>query len=45
MQQVCGFCGDGVYEHCSVTQKLEKKMEQKLIYTWDYMHKVIMKIK
>ena len=33
------FSGDGVYDHCKVTEKLEQKLERKLIFTWDPMHK------
>ena len=37
--QVVAFSGDGVYDHCKVTEKLEQKLERKLIFTWDPMHK------
>ena len=34
-----GFSGDGVYDHCGVTGKMEKKLGKKILYTWDPMHK------
>ena len=34
-----GFSGDGVYDHCDVTKKLEVKLGRKLLFIWDPMHK------
>ena len=34
-----GFTGDGVYQHTKVTEKLQEKMNTKLEYTWDQMHR------
>ena len=37
-----GFSGDGVYNHCGVTGKMEKKFGKKILYTWDPMHKAVL---
>ena len=37
--QVVGFTGDGVYQHTKVTEKLQEKMNTKVEYTWDQMHR------
>jgi hypothetical protein len=36
---VPGFTGDGVYQHTKVTAKLEERLNIKLEYTWDQMHR------
>ena len=33
------FNGDGVYHHCQVTPKMEKRLKKKLLFTWDPMYK------
>ena len=38
-QQYQGSVGDGVYGHCSVTEKLDQHYERKGFATWDGMHK------